>query len=164
MTKQLKILLFILLITITSTMGCSTFLSYAEYKPGIDQGLEDYVEYIQSLNHDFAKVDSVTFYYKAPEVNKTFTVGFCSYSLIHWKNYVKINRYWWNTASDRERILLIAHELKHCSCPSNWTHINRESQSGCRTNYMSSHIASPFCISLYYRDYIEQIKRGCNDK
>jgi hypothetical protein len=165
LTKRVKILLIILLLTLTSTMSCSTFLSYAEYKQGIDKELEYYVDYVKQLSSDFSKVDSVTFYYHAPkDLNKSYTVGFCSFSLTHWKNYIKINTFWWNKASDRERVILIAHELKHCSCIGNWMHINREDKSLCRVNYMSSSIPNSFCIGLYYSDYIEQIKRGCDDR
>jgi hypothetical protein len=135
-----------------------------DYKPGIDKELKYYVDYVKQLSSDFSEVDSVTFYYEKPK-NKSdkYFIGFCSFNFNNWANYVKINRYWWDKASDRERIILMAHELKHCSCKDNWKHIDYKNESDCGANYMSSFLPNPFCIRLHYNDYIKQIRRGCND-
>lgn len=165
MIKRLKISLIIILIGITTTMSCSTYDSYVYYKEGIDTDLQKYVDYVNQLTSDFSKLDSITFYNRAPKnIKDNYTIGYCSYSFIHWKPYVKINKHWWKDATDRERILLIAHEMKHCSCMNNWTHINSEDDIKCRVNYMSSSIPNSFCINLYYSQYIAQIRRGCNDR
>lgn len=162
---NLKTLLTILLLSITTGMSCSTVVRYMEYKEVIEPDILPYVEYVNSLTNDFKSVKSVTFYYQEPQPKKeAFTIGYCSYNTLHWLHYVKINKYFWQVATQEEKILLIAHELKHCSCQSNWKHINSKDSENCALNYMESMLPSSYCISKHFRTYLEQIRRGCNDK
>ena len=69
-----------------------------------------------------------------------------------------INKLYWETMTQKERIITLAHELYHCNCIR--TH-NNKIKNGCYDSYMSSYNTSGLCLKNNYDKYIEQIKLGC---
>lgn len=84
----------------------------------------------------------------------TEIIGLCYMNL----NEVSINRRFFESNGMRRNLLLIAHEMYHCTC---WkSHTDKKLKDGC-PSYMNAMIPSKKCIDKNYYEYIEEISKGC---
>ena len=80
-------------------------------------------------------------------------LGYCA---LAWRE-ITVNKSNWKKLDHRSRILLIAHELAHCSGKS-IEHINGLDQIGCTEHFMHKSSMGKWCNLVNYKKYIEQMK------
>jgi len=100
-----------------------------------------------------ALVDSMFPLFAAPWSPKgSEVVGFCSpITLSDLKPEVRISRKYWESTSDAQQYLLLAHELGHCEF---WLmHDNRMLSDGCPASLMNEYIPSAECAEAHFLDY-----------
>lgn len=153
---------------IFATVSCSSIRKYVfSFNEGIDESIQTYVDKVNAMNNGaFSKVDDISFYNESPsKADGNYTIGYCAFNFTTFKPFVKINTHWWNNANDKERILLTAHELRHCACKGKkMMHIDgTEGTFSCPKHYMHFQMANRLCIMFNYNKYVDQIKKGCED-
>lgn len=82
--------------------------------------------------------------------NQGAVLGSCNLAL----GAVEIGRDSWDYMTERERIILIAHEVTHCV--KYMDHIILDFSNGCRGHYMDEYMTSKHCI---YRDFYKYVKQ-----
>lgn len=155
------------IVLILTIISCSSVQTTHPYVEGVDEDLKPMVEEVfELMNLPNDSITSINFYYERPSFhsNKSYTIGYCSFSFKSMRHYVMINKYFWNFAPDRRKTLLLAHEIRHCVCTSGttWMHKNEVREDGCPVHYMHPIIPDDWCISAHYSEYMKQIKKGCN--
>lgn len=159
---------FLVFSIVFATLSCSSIRKYIySSNKGIHEDLKFYVDKVNELNNGaFSKVEDISFYDEAPsKQDGSYTIGYCAFNFATFKPFVKINNHWWRNQSEKSRILLMAHELRHCSCKGKkMMHIDGvEGAFGCPSHYMHFQMASKLCIMFNYNKYVEQIKKGCEE-
>lgn len=86
---------------------------------------------------------------------KNSVAGTCYY----WLNEIDINKNAWDYLAKKDRFLLIAHEMYHCVC--NKGHDERIYADGC-PSYMGTHMANKTCVDAHFKDYLNEIYKGCD--
>lgn len=121
----------------------------APRKKGIEKTLLPYVievDYISEGNLDGTKLN-INF-----GNTLDHTLGIC-YLL---RNEVIINKKKWKSLDYKGRILLIAHEIGHCSKKK--THINGLDRYGCAKHFMHYSTTGKWCDNYKYKEYVKQMK------
>ena len=85
----------------------------------------------------------------------------CTFVLRKLTHEIDISQKHWYTLTDKQKLLLVAHELYHCKCVKPG-HISGEFSDGCPSTYMDSAIPNYFCAEGRWKDYKKQIAKGCN--
>jgi hypothetical protein len=64
---------------------------------------------------------------------------------------IRINKKYWDSATDAQQYLLLAHELGHCEF---WLmHDNKMLDDGCPASLMNSYLPDAECADLHFLDY-----------
>lgn len=114
----------------------------------IPKDIEPYVEDVYKIsegNLDGKSLDYNFYFLDNQEL------GFCFEAL----GRVGINRKYWYKLSEKDKILLIAHEIAHCVKSAD--HVDTK-EGICYTNFMSSYSTTDECTNKYYEQYVEQMK------
>ena len=69
--------------------------------------------------------------------------------------YIKIDRDYWNKASQYKRINLIFHELGHCVLGRD--HVEWKTPNECPPSFMHNSIVSNYCLKKYYKNYLKEM-------
>lgn len=72
------------------------------------------------------------------------------------RNEIIINKKKWKSLDYKGKILLIAHEIGHCSKKK--SHINGIDRYGCAKHFMHYSTTGKWCDRYKYKDYIKQMK------
>ena len=97
--------------------------------------------------------------YISPKKNKN-VIGSCTLSIFPLEYEIDISPLYWAVANDKERLLLIAHEMRHCVCKE-FVHYDDKFQDGCHKSYMSAVTESDKCVNDHFDDYLTEISKGC---
>jgi hypothetical protein len=142
-----------------SYLSCSSNFIKADYThKKSSPELEGYREYIYDLtegklgNPDF----SVGFIKERDNL-----LGECTFVLPFFNKEIDIVGIKWLFLSQKRRILLIAHEYRHCEC-DHYYHINDKFKDGCPKSYFNEYLPDDECVESHYVEYLSEIKRGCD--
>lgn len=124
-----------------------------------DVRIKPYVDKIRSLSTGFMKFD-INVGFGISNKKASTVIGTCTLSLIPLKYEIDINPLYWKIATEREKLLLIAHEMRHCLCKE-FIHNNEKLSDGCYKSYMSKYTANKQCIKKHYKKYLSEISKGC---
>jgi len=87
--------------------------------------------------------------------SKDVTMAMC-HSIIGYPLYVQVNTYHWKRLNSQERLILIYHEVGHCSF-NIVRHDDRKFKDGCPSSLMASYFPSKKCLTRYgYHYYINK--------
>lgn len=105
--------------------------------------------------------------------NKDFSIGFiempdkqynllgrCTLVLKDFNKEIDIVAIHWLFMDQKRRILLTAHEYKHCEC-NQYYHKNTKLKDGCPSSYFNEYLPDEDCVEAHWDMYLEEISKGC---
>ena len=122
----------------------------------------DYVSYIYSISQGRfrVRVERIGFYKNDTNIPES-RIGECSLIIPSWQPEIDIRKESWYDLTERQKVLLLAHEILHCSCKY-FHHIDVTRIDGCPTHYSNGVLAGDKCVDIYYLEYLNQITQGCD--
>lgn len=145
--KMNKFKLSILFILPWLFLGCGTFKALIieeEFKPFYEK-FEEYYGMYPQVSIKMAKDENFT------HDNKTVIIGTCS----HNRNLIKINEHYWPRFTDKQKLILIFHELGHCFLKRK--HNNYILPDTCPYSIMNKKMISDKCIRNNFEHYIKEL-------
>jgi len=115
------------------------------FKEYVIQFEEHYGKSVAHIPIVFAKLDSGT-------------AGICFQSKVGGQvvySYIKIDKEYWQTISDYQKINLVFHEYGHCALMRGHTAIDNVSR--CPISYMNPSVLTPQCAIDNYNHYIKEL-------
>lgn len=114
--------------------------------------IKEYVQKIYEISENNLDGRHLEMRFKTYE-DKDLTIGQC----FPFKGIIHINRERWKTMSEKNRIVLVVHEVTHC--------VKFELHLGdydtsllCPRHYMYKTAPSQHCFPFYYKEYIKQMR------
>jgi hypothetical protein len=124
--------------------------------------LEKYRKIVQEIsNNKLGTKDFTIGFIKAPKKVPNL-LGRCTFILNNFNKEIDIVESAWYDLGYAEKIILIAHEFKHCEC-NMYYHIKDKYSDDCPKNIMNEHLPIGLCIVTHLNDYMADIRRGCED-
>lgn len=96
----------------------------------------------------------------ARSINNPNLAGQCSFVIGKMNKEIDIVKEYWQNVTVAERLLLLAHEYRHCEC-NYLSHTSDYYLDGCSKSYMDSFTIDTRCIKLHLNDYLNEIRKGC---
>lgn len=129
-----------------------------------DKRVTVYAEYVGRLSKDLKLNDKITIglvdEIKIPFIDNI--IGRCAYVVGKgWE--IDILKESYDGLTHFGRLFLIAHELRHCAC-KDFGHIvskPKNDSNRCSSHYFNSSHMGNKCAKIHAKEYLEQIKRGC---
>ena len=118
----------------------------------IDHDLEFYVDMVYELTDGTlgGKIERMGF---DKELDNKI-LGTC----YHLTDEISIHPENWKSLSEKERILLVAHEIAHCECKQE--HVESKSEkSWCPEHFMAPTAGGAYCSRIHFDKYIKQMKK-----
>jgi hypothetical protein len=134
--------LIVFLFIILTIMACNTLNKM--YRP-TEKELNNYLKIFENMTG--RNVDYPVFF----KFEETENAGVCTHTAWGLPLYVEINLYQWRMLSEEQRIMLLLHELGHCSL--GLKHDNREFKDECPKSLMHKFLAPEICINQYKLSY-----------
>lgn len=88
-------------------------------------------------------------------------IGSCNFLPLSLSWEIDIRQDFWRYIDTNQRILLVAHEIKHCQCFVLF-HDDELLDDGCAKSFMTTNLQEAYCSRKHFTRYIEEMKRGCN--
>lgn len=156
--------IFILFLLFNSILqSCSLFPYVVSITPdyeGVDEDLKPYVNKVKGLsNNCLGNIKYAGFFKKPPKhIEDDYVIaGMANWILPFFEPQIHINRDSWNSFSENQKVILIAHELYHAEKPFIGHH-DKEDDWGCAEHFMHPSIQSSWCIYINYNNYIKQMR------
>jgi hypothetical protein len=96
---------------------------------------------------------------KTPK-DKQELLGVCTFILPKFQNEIDITVPSWYYLSDRRKLLLVAHEYRHCEC-DHYYHTDEKLEDGCPQSIMHTYLIEDKCVNRHFGRYVDEIRRGC---
>ena len=161
----------ILIYPLVGIIACcaSPIIKFKGNHKNIDPKIEPYVKYIYELSH--GKLDGTNMsmgFVLQNKLNKDYfagegrnILGVCTLKWGGIKHELDFSKEAWMNLSVRRKLLLVAHEIRHCYCYE-YRHKSTLLKNGCPYSYMYPSLMGNNCIIKNYNHYINEIKRGCD--
>jgi hypothetical protein len=170
MVKILRLINIAILSSIAGILfnSCTTeTIRFSYHHKKSNEELLHYVDLIQALNTELSLPADGRIGFKKNLESFLFSeqriLGSCNYVLPTMEVEIDISRSLWKSLSYYEKVLLVAHELRHCVCPDFGHKKVTPLFGGCPGHYMNAYSPGFACSKHYFNVYLQQIKSGCKD-
>ena len=124
--------------------------------------LEKYRGYVQKISKGKLGNKEITIGYRKFNDKDPNLLGVCTFTLENLGKEIDIVEEAWQYLSHNEKLLLVAHEFRHCEC-NELGHEERYFKDKCSKTIMHKYLPDRGCIKKHMNDYLEEIRRGCGD-
>ena len=150
-----------LIISVTY-LGCSSNFIKMDYthKKATPE-LEKYREYVYKITDGKLGDRDFSIGFIELDLKRHTLLGECTFVLPYFNKEIDIVGIHWLFLTEKRKILLIAHEYRHCEC-NQYYHNNDKFKDGCPKSYFNEYLPDDECIESHYTEYLSEIKRGCD--
>jgi hypothetical protein len=89
-------------------------------------------------------------------------LGTCNFVIPSMEIDIDIDKNLWKMLTYYEKLLLVAHELRHCVCVDIGHPKTETFDDGCPKHYMNAYSPGIYCSREHFNHYIQQIAKGCS--
>ena len=142
-------------------LGCSTrAIKFQPSHEKLTPELEKYRGYVYNLSEGKLGTNEYSLGFIKTPKDSPKLLGECTFVLGHLNKEIDIVEDKWYFLSHNSKILLIAHEFRHCEC-NQYYHSEEYFLDGCSKSYMDSYLPDEFCVEDHMEHYIDELRRGC---
>lgn len=124
--------------------------------------LEKYRGYVQKISNDKLGNREISIgFIKRPD-KKLNLLGVCTFTLDNLGKEIDIVEEAWQNLTHDEKLLLVAHEFRHCEC-NEFGHKEVYFDDGCSKTIMHEYLSDLKCVKKHMNSYLAEIRRGCED-
>lgn len=124
--------------------------------------LEKYRGYVNIISNGSLGNKDITIGYRKYSKDDPNLLGVCTFTLENLGKEIDIVEEAWQYLTHNEKLLLVAHEFRHCEC-NELGHEERYFSDKCSKTIMHKYLPDDRCIKKHIGDYLEEIRRGCGD-
>lgn len=124
--------------------------------------LEKYRGFVNIISNGGLGNRDITLGFRKYDSKNSGLLGVCTFTLLTLGKEIDIVEEAWQYLSHNEKLLLVAHEFRHCEC-NEFGHKEVYFSDGCSKTIMHKYLQDSKCIEKHIGDYLEEIRRGCGD-
>lgn len=161
----IKIIRGLVLGTLLGTIYLSCATEVIKYNPTHlvpDSKLELHRKNIYAISNGRLGTGDYTLgFIKAPKDIPNL-LGVCTFTLSNFSKEIDIVDPAWYGLSNARKMILVAHEFKHCEC-NYYSHTDEVFSDDCSKSIMGEFLPSEMCVKKHFDVYLAEIRRGCED-
>lgn len=141
--------------TINSCAQLSALVTVGPVHDGIDPVIQPYIDKVKAISDGC--LGHKTKYAAFVTNLEDRVIGRASFVLPYITPQILLSDYYWIRLNERQRFLLVAHEMYHAEKPF-FGHVHTKDEWGCYTHFMAPESQSNYCDMLYLDQYIKQMR------
>ena len=123
--------------------------------------LEKYRGYVKDISKGKLGNKEISIGFRKYSKDDPNLLGVCTFTLENLGKEIDIIKEAWDYLSHDEKLILVAHEFRHCEC-NEFGHKEEYFSDKCSKTIMHKYLPYGGCIKKHMDNYLEEIGRGCD--